>query len=56
MMLIFVSTFVRLSDVSPRRSLALQRKESLTLSPFPLMGGMSARMQNHDLFFASLND
>ncbi len=56
LMLMLVSTLVRFLDNSPKRSSASRRKGSSGLSPFPLMGGISARMLNPDLSFASSND
>ncbi len=56
LMLMLVSTLVRFLDDSPKRSSASRRKGSLGLSPFPLMGGISARILNPDLSFASSND
>ncbi len=56
LMLMFVSTLVRFLDNSPKRSSASRRKGSSGLSPFPLMGGISARILNPDLSLASLND
>ncbi len=46
LMVMVVSTLVRFSDASPRRSSALQSEESSGLSPFPLMGGIRDSMLN----------
>ncbi len=56
LMLMFVPTLKRFLDVSPKRSSASWRKGSSGLSPLPLMGGISVKMLNPDLSFASSND